>query len=727
MSNLVRRQQGTRPQGNYRTHPLQLDETLKVSSTATTTALTDRLQELLVLEFHKNGSREYMHLTVRGLYRHVLNAITDRGTLAVRTAVRVSAVAQSWKKKASSSSSSSSSAQALVASPPPCDDAEPFDDSLLFDNGTEEEGVVDLEAANVTAMESSPPTPTIPKPTVIMQRHSSTDAMPLRYSNNNKTVRASLPTSAAKGTNGAGGAKLHTMSSPPPPPTTTAAITYRERLGAYLHPRDMRRLVTPFSTSNEPELIVRRHVMLLNFDPLRAIILRDRLLVLVPDGADSLITKLERRVRGGSSEIENSIFGDKGSSSASLHSGIGGGGGGATTTTGAATTMTHVPCEVVENNATTGSTSDSTTTTANTLRTGSATQILNVLLSHKPKQTGLGLRQLSELTEADPRNDAAAAGSGGRGPTDGEDRVDETSGLVQHDDLSRNGGGGGGGAAIHAGTAGHEGGDATLTLGEEEFEEMKDSQWANLSFELQCADAVLHEVGAILSQDTFELQEVANKYIHQVLHGHGFNDDPLTMIRTVKDAVQLMTNRVNGFVKSMNRILDDDEDMALMNLSRLVTHPERYIQPVPQRVLDEESDEPELILEANLHNSLTLLNYLDLVKGQINTAKELIDQKQDATRNRLLFANMMISIFSLCVTVAATVGSFFGMNVHNGYEVKDCSADGTCPPPSTHVFKIIVGVTLAACTFMCFLILGVLWFSGTIPRTRHKLSKDVKL
>jgi hypothetical protein len=57
-------------------------------------------------------------------------------------------------------------------------------------------------------------------------------------------------------------------------------VTYRERLGGYLHPRDMRRLVTPFSASNEPGIIVRRHVMLFNFDPLRAIILRDRLLVM---------------------------------------------------------------------------------------------------------------------------------------------------------------------------------------------------------------------------------------------------------------------------------------------------------------------------------------------------------------------------------------------------------------------------------------------------------------
>ena len=50
--------------------------------------------------------------------------------------------------------------------------------------------------------------------------------------------------------------------------------------------------------------------MLLNFDPLRAIVLRDRLLVLVPDGADSILISLERKLKGGIKELEKSIFGE---------------------------------------------------------------------------------------------------------------------------------------------------------------------------------------------------------------------------------------------------------------------------------------------------------------------------------------------------------------------------------------------------------------------------------
>ncbi len=243
---------------------------------------------------------------------------------------------------------------------------------------------------------------------------------------------------------------------------------------------------------------------------------------------------------------------------------------------------------------------------------------------------------------------------------------------------------------------------------------MQGREWINLPFELQCADAVLHVVGSILTQDTLELQTAAQKYIEQLLHAHSLTDDPLTIIRIVKDATQLMAARVKGFAQSLTRILDEDEDMALMNLSRLLTHPERFIQPVPQSVLDEESDEPELILEANLQIAMTLTNYLDLIQGQINTAKELVDQKQDATRNRLLLANMLISVFTLCVTLASLVGSFMGMNVHNGVE------------ESATAFKIIVYTSVFGALGMCIFIMFVLFRTGTIP-PMHMQQGVVKL
>jgi hypothetical protein len=55
-----------------------------------------------------------------------------------------------------------------------------------------------------------------------------------------------------------------------------------------LHARDLRRLHQPLSSRNQPIVLVRLYSILLNFDPLRAIILHDRLILLLPDGADGL-------------------------------------------------------------------------------------------------------------------------------------------------------------------------------------------------------------------------------------------------------------------------------------------------------------------------------------------------------------------------------------------------------------------------------------------------------
>jgi magnesium transporter len=327
---------------------------------------------------------------------------------------------------------------------------------------------------------------------------------------------------------------------PRPVRENDAGITYKERLGGYLHPRDMRKLVSPFSASNEPELIIRRHAMLLNFDPLRAIILRDRLLVIVPDGADSMLVALERRVRG-EHELES--------------------------------------------------------------------------------------------------DDLREASSGGD-----FDESCPSQGLESSDN--------------------EEVSDYFKSLVDNEWEELEGREWIDLPFELQCVDAILHSVSTILADDVEYLQQGANAIITDLISpSTKVGDHAQEVLRTMKNSIKEMISRVQGFVRALEMTLEDYEDMALMNLSRLLTHPEKYIQPVPQSVLDEESDEPELILEAHLQRGNTLTNALSLVQGQITTTEDYAMRKSDAIRNRLLYMNMMISILSLCVGIGSFIGAMFGMNV----------------------------------------------------------------
>lgn len=332
--------------------------------------------------------------------------------------------------------------------------------------------------------------------------------------------------------------------------------TIPKLLGSNLHPRDMRRLVTPFSASNEPELIVRRHVMVFNFDPLRAIITRDRLLVLVPTGADSILKQLEERIVG--SGIEYQDYDD-----------------------------------------------------------------YDAIKENENYQDKDASDQNAETTDETTTID------------DPSDDDDDWSQMML----------------------------------------MEMDQRKDLTFELLCVNACLSLVFQMLADDTEELQEKGLKYVQTHIIGDNKQkqtqlrpEDALAVIRNLKNAVKVMQARVKGLVHSINRILNEDEDMALMNVSRLISHPENFVQPVSLEMLEIESDEPELVLESNLHNALTLSNALDLIEGQVDTASDLIDARMDAARNKFLLASLCLSIASLSLTALTCVGGIFGMNLKSGIE-----------------------------------------------------------
>lgn len=375
------------------------------------------------------------------------------------------------------------------------------------------------------------------------------------------------------------------------------AVDRTKWLGGFLHPRDMRKLTTPFSASNEPELIVRRHVMLLNFDPLRVIILRDRAIVLVPSGADSLLVELENRIHG------------KGP---------------------------HSPFTV----------SDYQSSVHN-----------------------------SSLSTSDhPVTNKSA-----------EDHRHEDDGDAEDDTWK-------------------------LSWIDQEWADLDAKEWMDLPFELQCVDAILSIVTTTMAEDILDLQLGANTVISALVTKTTYDGDlSEETLRTIKNTVREMISRVQGFNRALKTILEDNEDLALMNLSRLLTHPQRFVQPVPPMVLEEESDEPELLLEAHVQQGYTLINALVQVEGQVTSTEAYANRKSDAIRNELLYINAVVSILMLSMGFGSLVGSFFGMNVPHPY--------GEAP----NAFLFIVFTTLAAMILICAVLLLVLWKPGALRCAGQKL------
>lgn len=516
-------------------------------------ALTDRLEEALVFIIHNDGRREYETMTLRQLYNYVLQAIATRPEGYVQQSSHNLMVRRSG-------------VQADIH-------------EVIEEDGNEVDETENVEAQTRAA--------------------DGEEAVSVDEIETKKKVTFDDKAKSSRRRSVKGGK----------PACITESVTYRERLGGYLHPRDMRRLVTPFSTSNAPELMVRRHVILMNCDPLRAIVLRDRLLVLVPDGADSILETLGHRIIGGREEMEDSVFGSR-------HG------------------------ESVESNDSSHKSSSDHRADSDHHRTGRTHKFTHWPGRGKGKET-----KRTESTVSDA--------------------------TVEESDVSD-----------------------TETIGDE-WDDLEGRGWIDLPFELKAVDAVLHTVSIMLAEDVDTLQTAVYETVDEVLgKGRaGAGDHNQQLLRAFKNEINEMSSRVDNFVRAINEALDDLEDLSLMNLSRLLTHPERFIQPVPEEVLNEESDEPELILEVYLQQALSIHNQLDLLTGQVTTSEELMAMQLDTVRNRLLYINAVVSVFTLNVSLAALVGSIYGMNVINGRE-EDPNAFN----------NIVIGTSVGCFVFLCSLL-----------------------
>jgi len=546
----------------------------KGSGWITKSALTDRLEHIVLLELKEDGGREYRTMTLRELYNYVMKVLKYRPQQQQQ---------QQQRRQANDLGH------------------EPTSPNTLHNH----------HLIKGTTLKPRPPTPKS------------------RESNNTTTTTTNAPTTTTNN------------NEQEVEPQTTPLVTYRERLGGYLHPRDMRRLVTPFSSSNEPELIVRRHVMLLNFDPLRAIVLRDRLLVLVPSGADSILDWLEKSVRGGIDELQNQVFGEGDGGEVV----VGGG--------GISGVIVEEPSSALLEN-----------------------PVVTVKFADEMNKDGdSNLLDIDDYTTSICESDQFSSTT----ETEGQHQQTRTTEQPTMDD---------------------------------EWGDIEGMNWIKMTFELQCVDAVLSVVCKMLSTESTSLRQKVQAVMKQL------RDDSITtspgdhvqeQFRILKDELKEMEARVQGLVRAMNNILDEDEDMALMNLMRIVTHPERFIQPVSQEILNEESDEPELILEAYMQQALSEVNALELLRGNIMNTEELVSLKMDTIRNRLLYLNTMVSVFSLCISTASLIGSLFGMNLTNSLEDDE------------NAFEQVVWGTMLGCLALLVLLIFYISKSGVMPTYMHRL------
>lgn len=186
-------------------------------------------------------------------------------------------------------------------------------------------------------------------------------------------------------------------------------------------------------------------------------------------------------------------------------------------------------------------------------------------------------------------------------------------------------------------------------------------------------------------------------------------------MRLLKNKLSQMTSNLESTRTVLQELTEDDEEMALMNLSVLQGKPSLYKLPLSQEILATH-DRSEELLETHLIDLNALCSQIGILKSHMQNAEDSVLLRLDTSRNELLIANTALTLVSVGVGFGAYVAGVFGMNLDQTIYLQ----------PQNNSFVIVTLVTFAGVCLICFLGYGYLKITGIVPE-RVKLAKPANI
>ena len=219
-------------------------------------------------------------------------------------------------------------------------------------------------------------------------------------------------------------------------------------------------------------------------------------------------------------------------------------------------------------------------------------------------------------------------------------------------------------------------------------------------FELNAIESILSTLAALLDGEYAKLEPMVTETL-QAMHDNHLRHAQ-DRLKFVKNNVDAELTRLDNTKKAIVETLDDDADMAMMQLTKVRSNPLRFTFPLSPEAY-EDHDDVEILLEAYLQTFSTIGTKLLLLDKQITNTEEDVMLKLDLARNRLLTVDTVVAVLSCGVGLGSMIAGIFGMNVRNGYE-----NDGT------DAFYGIIWVTTVVIAFSVGAIVMYLYKAGVL-------------
>ncbi|PSS33811.1 Magnesium transporter MRS2-2 like [Actinidia chinensis var. chinensis] len=245
-------------------------------------------------------------------------------------------------------------------------------------------------------------------------------------------------------------------------------------------------------------------------------------------------------------------------------------------------------------------------------------------------------------------------------------------------------------------------------------------------FEFRALEVALEAICSFLAARTTELETAAYPALDDLTSK--ISSRNLDRIRKLKSTMTRLTARVQKVRDELEQLLDDDDDMADLYLSRKLagasspvsgSGPANWFPASPTigskisrasrasvaTVRGDENDveELEMLLEAYFMQIDGTLNKLTTLREYIDDTEDYINIQLDNHRNQLIQLELFLSSGTVCLTIYSLVAGIFGMNIP--YTWNDNHG---------YMFKWVVIIAGTICAVVFVLIISYARYKGLV-------------
>ncbi|KAG9452542.1 hypothetical protein H6P81_005446 [Aristolochia fimbriata] len=245
-------------------------------------------------------------------------------------------------------------------------------------------------------------------------------------------------------------------------------------------------------------------------------------------------------------------------------------------------------------------------------------------------------------------------------------------------------------------------------------------------FEFRALEVALEAICSFLDARTTELESAAYPALDELTSK--ISSRNLDRVRKLKSQMTRLTARVQKVRDELEQLLDDDDDMADLYLSRKLAGASSPVSGsgVPSwypasptigskisrasrasmtSIHGNENDveELEMLLEAYFMQIDGTLNKLNTLREYIDDTEDYINIQLDNHRNQLIQLELFLSSGTVCLSIYALVAGVFGMNIP--YTWND---------EHGYMFKWVIIVSGIACAALFVLIISYARLKGLL-------------